>query len=292
MAMEREMLASGQSRQSACVIGIFSVQGGVGKSLLAANLAAGLAGLQPGKVGLVDFDVRGGAGLADQLGLTPTVTLFDWLCHPPGAQVRLWEYFVSHRCGFWLLAGTHEPYRLASFSPSEIAARVEELGAAFRYLIFDLQPGLDDLTITLLRRCRLVFVPIRRESVGTAAVRFMMRHLDWAGLAAGCRWVTWESPLPGRPMRARTLPASIGPVLVLPWSPLVVAEATACGRLPTERPYTDLGRSLRQWAAEVYQETNSGCLPSSLVQEAADALSGGGAEREPVANTPCLNWNC
>lgn len=64
------------------VITVFSTKGGVGKSTVAANLAAGLAHIGNKKVAAVDLDLEFGV-LATMMGVRPQATIVE-LCRLPG----------------------------------------------------------------------------------------------------------------------------------------------------------------------------------------------------------------
>ncbi len=73
----KEMVGLGERPEAPKVITLFSTKGGVGKSTLAANLAAGLAMFRAGNsVVLADMDVEFGT-LAVMLGVKPKSTLAD-----------------------------------------------------------------------------------------------------------------------------------------------------------------------------------------------------------------------
>ncbi len=64
-------------------IGVFSTKGGVGKTLIAANLAVSLAKTRSWKVALLDLDLRAVGDMAMMLKVTPKNALVDLLSLQP-----------------------------------------------------------------------------------------------------------------------------------------------------------------------------------------------------------------
>lgn len=138
-AAPEEALDGGQARQARRIVAIGGGKGGVGKSLLAANLGIYLTQLGK-RVVLLDADL-GGANLHTFLGIErPAVTLADYM---DGRVTRLEDCVIQTAVnGLGLVSGEGDPVWVAHPRRStkhRLLTRVRELDAD--YLICDLPPG-------------------------------------------------------------------------------------------------------------------------------------------------------
>lgn len=132
------------------VIVVFSGKGGVGKSVLAINLAA-MVGTETGEdVALVDLDLQFG-DLAVLLGLQPVDTIADL----PAAAKRVDAAFLGSLMpeapgNLRVLCSPLSPELADLVRPEHVATVIDTLKAAFDYVIVDLSQHLDDVSLTAL----------------------------------------------------------------------------------------------------------------------------------------------
>ncbi len=127
---------------------VLSGKGGVGKSVIAANLGAGLAAAGQRTL-VVDADL-GLANLDVILGLYPARTLHDVLAGSCGVA----EALVRARGGFDLLAagsGLQEDTQLTGSMAEKLEAIVAELDGRYDVMIFDAGAGIGDLVLFFAR---------------------------------------------------------------------------------------------------------------------------------------------
>jgi len=126
------------------IVAITSGKGGVGKTFVAANLAAALA--QRGRRVLVlDADL-GLANLDVILNLYPTRTLHDVLTGKCGIE----EIMLAAPGGFWVLpaaSGLVEYSRLTSDVQGELRRIIDDLAGRYDYLLLDTGAGISDLVL-------------------------------------------------------------------------------------------------------------------------------------------------
>ena len=133
------------------VISIFSGKGGVGKSVLAINLAA-IVGTETGDdVALIDLDLQFG-DVAVLLGLQPVDTISD-----VSAAKRLDAPFLGSIMPeapghLRVLCSPLSPELADLVRPEHVAAVIDSLKAAFNYVVIDLSQHLDDVSLMALER--------------------------------------------------------------------------------------------------------------------------------------------
>ena len=126
------------------ILAITSGKGGVGKTFVAANLAAALT--QRGRRVLVlDADL-GLANLDIVLNLYPKATLHDVMIGKCGIA----EIVMAAPGGFWILpaaSGLIEYSRLTSDVQHELRQIIDELGRRYDYVLLDTGAGISDLVL-------------------------------------------------------------------------------------------------------------------------------------------------
>jgi flagellar biosynthesis protein FlhG len=141
------------------ILAITSGKGGVGKTFVAANLAAALA-RRGRRVLVLDADL-GLANLDIILNLYPKATLHDVLT----GTCRIEEIVLAAPGGFWLLpaaSGLVEYSRLTSDVQDELRRIIDDLSGRYDYLLLDTGAGISDLvlyTASLAKEVLIVATP-------------------------------------------------------------------------------------------------------------------------------------
>lgn len=126
------------------ILAITSGKGGVGKTFVAANLAAALA-RRGRRVLVLDADL-GLANLDIILNLYPKATLHDVVTGKCGID----EIVLAAPGGFWLLpaaSGLVEYSRLTSDVQDELRRIIDDLSGRYDYLLLDTGAGISDLVL-------------------------------------------------------------------------------------------------------------------------------------------------
>lgn len=136
--------------QAGKVIAVVSPKGGLGKTTIAANLAVGLAKLDPASVVLVDADLQFG-DIATVLGLTPGHHLPEMVTgQAPSETIVLKTLLTPHRAGFYAVCGSESPAEGDRVTSEQLAHLINQLAAIFRYVVLDTSPGLGEHALTAL----------------------------------------------------------------------------------------------------------------------------------------------
>jgi pilus assembly protein CpaE len=141
------------------VIVTFSTKGGVGKSILATNLAVALALRSSKQVVIVDGDLQFG-DVAVLLGIPPTHTTTDAAAAIDQADVSLMDSFLATHpaTGLRVLPAPVEPSAADSISPEQMLGIVRMLRTMCGFVIVDMPPHFDDVVLALLDEADDVFL--------------------------------------------------------------------------------------------------------------------------------------
>jgi pilus assembly protein CpaE len=141
------------------VIVTFSTKGGVGKSILATNLAVALAMRSPKQVAIVDGDLQFG-DVAVLLGIPPTHTTTDAAAAIEQGDVSLMDSFLATHpaTGLRVLPAPVEPSAADSISPEQMLGIIRMLRTMCAFVVVDMPPHFDDVVLALLEEADDVFL--------------------------------------------------------------------------------------------------------------------------------------
>ncbi len=159
-------------------IAVSLTKGGVGKSITAVNLAAGLS-LTGAKVLLIDTDTQGQT--AAMLGLKPEKGLADLVI----SNLTPRDVIVPARDNLWLmaggraLAGVKRIISRKDFGGENVLKdKLSPLNGKYDYVIMDTSPGWDSLTINVLFYVHEVLAPVSLEVLTLHALVEFNKNLD------------------------------------------------------------------------------------------------------------------
>ena len=119
------------------IASVFSSKGGVGKSVIAANIAVYIRMLTKRKVALVDLNLQFGDA-AVLLNLTPQRTIIDLLPDLEQLEPRIIENVLTrHDSGLKLLAAPHNPVDAELLTPEAFELILRALYESYDYIIID-----------------------------------------------------------------------------------------------------------------------------------------------------------
>ena len=160
------------------VIVVLSPKGGSGKTMVASNVAAALAGSVDGSVALVDLDVQFGDA-AYAFGLVPEHTIGQVAAAPALDATTLKVFLTRHEAsGAYVLCGAESPEEGESVT-DELARRVVELLAHdVAYVVVDTAAGLDERTLAVLELATDVVLV---SSLDVSSIRNLGKEIDALG---------------------------------------------------------------------------------------------------------------
>ncbi len=142
-------MAAGEGR-SGKLISVFGVKGGVGTTMIAANLAVCFAGRMKREVALVDMNLQFGNS-ALFLNMNPRNTILDVARHITEIDPEtLRDTLPRHSSGVSLLAGPRRVEEADTLTESGLESIATLMRAAYDYTVMDLPHYIDDLTMKAL----------------------------------------------------------------------------------------------------------------------------------------------
>ncbi len=146
---ESSSSASTEPEKTGKILTLFSPKGGSGKSVTAANLAAGIAKLAKKKVLLIDLDLQFG-DLAFMLGLKAKKSIADLIEAAPDSVEEFKKFLIDHPLGFSVLPSPFKPEQSETITSNHLRKIAKMAQREFDYIIIDTHSLFQDLTINSL----------------------------------------------------------------------------------------------------------------------------------------------
>jgi pilus assembly protein CpaE len=157
------------------VIVVFSGKGGVGKSLLALNIAAALARDVSDRVALVDFDLQFG-DLGVLLGLDTTRNVTQVVEAFPNIDYEFIEANMREATGgLKVLLGPQSPELADLVTAEHSEAILNELAKAFDYVVVDTASHLDEVTLEALEHSNAIVVIVELSLPAVKEARLALK---------------------------------------------------------------------------------------------------------------------
>jgi pilus assembly protein CpaE len=165
------------STATGTVITIAGPRGGVGKTLIAANLAIEIARLTGTAVAVADLDLAFGS-MAAALDVLPQTGLAEWLReHAVRPNAPLARHLTDHHSGLRVLAAPQDPQPTIPFEPSDVADLVADLSGTHEYVILDTPASFSEVTAAAIDLAPLTFVVSSPDLPSLRAARFLVDTL-------------------------------------------------------------------------------------------------------------------
>jgi len=149
-ALKSKAAPASQKAPYGKIITVFSTKGGVGKTVLAVNLAVSLTQAAAGKIVLVDLDLQFG-DVGVMLKLHPEQTIFD--CLPLAEELNqeiLEGLLTPHQSGVKTLSAPLEPELADLVKPDKLEKIFSHLREYADYLVVDTPASFNDNLLTAL----------------------------------------------------------------------------------------------------------------------------------------------
>ena len=140
---------------------IFSTKGGVGKTLVASNLAVALAKDFEKRVCLLDLDLQTVGDMARMLGLAPEKAIVD-LLHSLKTQtpqeIKKEEFLPRNSLNVGFLPAVLKPQQLSYLDPSGLKDIFNFLDKDYDYIIVDAGKSFNDTSMIALNQANLILL--------------------------------------------------------------------------------------------------------------------------------------
>ena len=141
---------------------IFSTKGGVGKTLVATNLAVSLAKDLGQRVCLLDFDLQAIGDMARMLGMSSdktAVNALNYLKNSP-QNFRKEDFISTHSSGVDFLPAVLTPQQLPFLEPAGLRKLFELLDKEYDYFIVDGGKSFSDVSMAVFDQANLILLTI------------------------------------------------------------------------------------------------------------------------------------
>ncbi len=163
------------------VVSVFSTKGGVGKTVIATNVAVALASVLGKRTVLVDLDLQfGDVGIV--LDVAPERTIFD------AAQVfdRLDEdmlkgFIMPHPSGLSVLLAPVRPEDAETLTASRIGRVLDLVASVADYVVIDTAAALDDIVLTAVDKSDEVYAVATMDVASVKNTRVSLQKLEQIG---------------------------------------------------------------------------------------------------------------
>lgn len=183
----RQMRRAGQLSSDmgrGTVITIAGAKGGVGKSMLAVNLAGALKRETGKSVAIIDADAHFG-DVATMMDLSPVITVADMLRDIGGIdRSSIRDYKTSHASGVDVFAGALEEEPWLDCAPEKIDAIIDSLAQVYEFVVVDTAGSFDPFVRHWISASTLSLVVTSGEVASIRATGAAFRRLE-EGFDAG-----------------------------------------------------------------------------------------------------------
>jgi pilus assembly protein CpaE len=162
----------------------FSTKGGVGKSVVATNLAVLLATRNPGRVCLIDADLQFGDD-AVLLGVPPQHTSADAAAVVDTIDTQLMDGFLAthEASSLRVLCAPVEPAAGERITAEEMIGMVKVLRTMFDFVVVDMPPHFDDVVLALLEEADEVLLIASLDIPSIKNLKVGIQTLDLLSVA-------------------------------------------------------------------------------------------------------------
>ncbi|MBN3038965.1 MAG: Flp pilus assembly complex ATPase component TadA [Candidatus Omnitrophica bacterium] len=145
--------------RSSRIISVFSSKGGVGKTIIAANLAVSFAQFGR-KVALLDIDLQHGGDVAKMLNLKPSNTIFSLISYLPklDKEGSIKKFLTHHYSGVDVLPAVSRPKEIPQITTERLQATFNLLRSEYEFIIVDAGSFFTDALIHIFDNSNLILL--------------------------------------------------------------------------------------------------------------------------------------
>ncbi len=165
------------------IIVIFSTKGGVGKTLIASNLAVSLAKDEGKRVCLVDLDLQAVGDMARMLDLHPQkaiVDLIHLLKRKPPQGIKMNDFLLSSPAlGIDFISGGLKPQATPHLDPDKIKDVLGLLDKEYDYIVIDAGRSFSDVFISTLNYSNLILLVVTPDILSIYQTKWALDTLQF-----------------------------------------------------------------------------------------------------------------
>jgi pilus assembly protein CpaE len=166
---------------SSKVFAVVSNKGGVGRSVLATNLAIAIRQLTNKHVALVDASLSFG-DVGVMMNVAKSKTFSDIAVQPSLLDKDLLDdVLVTHSSGVRLLLAPSTPQESETVTPDHLRSAVSVLSKSFDYVVIDTRPGFDDTMLTLMDQSDKLLLVLTMEMTSIKDTRQFLEISELLG---------------------------------------------------------------------------------------------------------------
>jgi len=160
---------------------IFSTKGGVGKTLIATNLAVSLVRDQGQKVCLIDLELQVVGDMARMLDLAPQKAMVDFinLLKRQLTGVKKEDFVVRSSLGVDFLAGVLRPQQSPHLEPGWIKNVFNILDKEYDYIIVDAGKSFSDVLLATLDQANLIILMVTPDILSIYQTKWALDTLQF-----------------------------------------------------------------------------------------------------------------
>jgi len=238
----------------------FSTKGGVGKTLITANLAVSLARDYNQRVCLIDLDLQAVGDMARMLDLVPQKTLADLINimkhHPESFKKE--EFLIKTSWGVDFLSGVLRPQQAFYLEVDKIKEVFKLLDKDYEYILVDIGRGFSEISVNVLNQANLILLVLSPDILSIYQTKWALDTLQFlhfplqmikivlnrAGSVSGISWQEVKT----------TLPVEI--VCFLPSEGRAVGLAVnRCIPVVVDNPRAKISQAIKKLAEELVKES-------------------------------------
>lgn len=171
------------------VITVLGPKGGAGKTMLAANLAVGLAGVAPDSVAIVDLDLQFG-DLGSALQLMPEHTFAEATGHRGALDpTSLKMLLTAHPAKFYALCAPASPADGENVPVTRVSEAIALLTDEFPWVVVDTGAGVTEHALAAVERSTDLVLVCTMDVASVRALRKLLDALDELGITRPTRHV-------------------------------------------------------------------------------------------------------
>ena len=172
------------SSRRAVLVAVFNAKGGVGKTIVAINLASTLQSRKGRSVLLIDANTVSGHVTTSFAGEAHRTVADSWRDETEGGPSEsLAEMASAHGSGLKVVALTDSPVHAEILDPSRVAAAILAARRSFDVIVVDMHPSYSALNQSIFDEADRILVPVTPD---VPALRAAVQLVEVAG-SLGCR---------------------------------------------------------------------------------------------------------